>query len=115
MQIVRDKITISELTEMSKKMHGGLVKAVVDLDQNIMLVDAGMHVDLELYLLDELESNQQSLWGINLYPALVKQQDWIEFDSMINMRPSDGNMSRGVENVAIQKRIMALVNKLVQS
>lgn len=115
MQVVRDKITIAELTEMSKKMHGGLVKAVVDLEQNIMMVDAGMHVDLELYLLDELESNQQALWGINLYPTLAKGQDWIEFDSMINIRPSDSNMSRGVESVATQNRIIALVNTLVPS
>lgn len=114
MKIVKDKITVAELTEMSKKMHGGLVKAVVDLEKNWMAVDAGMHVDLEQYLLEEFESQQQFLWGINLYPAMAKQQDWIEFDSMINMRPSDGNMSRGVDNPVIQKQIIELVNKLVQ-
>ncbi|MBP6892532.1 hypothetical protein KBB68_03030 [Candidatus Babeliales bacterium] len=114
MKVVRDKIFIAELTEMSKKMHGGLVKVVVDLNKNLMAVDAGMHVDLEQYLLEELESQQSSLWGINLYPALAKQQDWIEFDSMINMRPFDENMSRGVDNLVTQKRIIELVNTLVQ-
>ena len=113
MQIVHDKITILELAQIAEKMFGGLVKAVVDVDKKIMVIDAEMHADLELYLLESFSSKQESLWGINLYPAYAKQSHWIEFDSMINLRPSFGNRSRGVDDPNIQKIIIELVNSVV--
>jgi hypothetical protein len=42
-------------------------------------------------------SRQDDLWGINLYPG-ERGEEWIEFDSVINIRPSQGNRSRGVED-----------------
>jgi hypothetical protein len=54
-----------------------------------------MHADEEAALLAE-GSTQADLWGINLYPELP-EEDWLEFDSMINLRPSWGNRSRGVD------------------
>ena len=111
MQVVTDKISIEELKKMSEKMHNNIVKAVVDLEKGIMVVDADMHADQEMLLLEE-ESRQEDLWGINIHPH-KSRDEWIEFDSMINLRPSFGNRSRGVDNPAIQERIKKLVNKLV--
>lgn len=71
-----------------------------------------MHADQEAELLAE-GSAQQDLWGINLYPDLA-EPDWLEFDSMINLRPSFGNRSRGVDDLAIRQRIAGLVQRLVQ-
>jgi hypothetical protein len=112
MQIVRDKITLDELKKMSEKMHDNLVKAVVDIEKHIMVVDAGMHADEEMLLLEEEESLQEDLWGINIYPYRTKDK-WIEFDSMINLRPSYGNKTRGVDDVATQERIKKIVYALV--
>ncbi|MFA6527863.1 MAG: DUF5674 family protein, partial [Candidatus Babeliales bacterium] len=67
MQIVREKITLDELKQMSQKMYNQLVKAVVDIKKNIMVVDAALHADQENLLLED-GSEQQDLWGINLYP-----------------------------------------------
>jgi hypothetical protein len=53
------------------------------------------------------------LWGINLYPARPPAE-WIEFDSMINVRPSSGNRSRYVESAAIREAVIAIVNRLVE-
>lgn len=112
MQIITEKITIEELKKMSEKMHNSLVKAVVDIEKGIMVVDAPMHVDQEMLLLEE-GSQQENLWGINIHP--YKSQDqWIEFDSMINMRPSFGNRTRGVDDVSIQEKIKKIVNALVK-
>lgn len=112
MKIVDDKITVSELKEVSKKMFDGLVKAVVDVEKEIMIVDAGMHVDEEALLLEK-GSRQQNLWGINIYPN-EKDDEFIEFDSLINLRPSQGNRSRGVDDPEVQKQIIEIVNKLVE-
>lgn len=87
-------ITIDELKLMASKMYGTLVKAVVDIEQEIMVVDAPLHVDQEQLLLEQ-GSKQENLWGINLFPDKPIDK-WVEFDSMINFRPSDGDRSRGV-------------------
>lgn len=111
MKIIADTITIAELKQMSDRMFGNLVKAVVDIEKGIMAVDAPLHADEEALLLEN-GSKQENLWGINLYPEMPGD-DFVEFDSMINIRPSQGNRSRGVDNADIQKRIMQVVSKLV--
>lgn len=112
MQKVDKNIKLEKLREMSKRMFPEIVKAVVDIEKQIMIVDAPMHVDEELFLLEN-GSEQKNLWGINLNVEEFGKDNWIIFDSMINMRPMDDNMSRGVDNPQIQKRIKLIVNKLV--
>ncbi len=77
-----------------------------------MAIDASLHSDEESFLLST-GSGQSDLWGINLYPELTGD-DFVEFDSMINLRPSQGNSSRGVDDPEIQTQIRDLVNKLVK-
>ncbi len=113
MQLVKDSISIQELKKMTEKMHGNLVKAVVDIEQQIMAVDGEMHADLEENLLEN-ESQQEHLWGINIHPDKIPHESWIEFDSLINLRPSQGNRSRYVENSEIRKKVITIVEKLVK-
>lgn len=113
MKVVRDSISLAELKKMSEKMFGKLVKAVVDIEREIMAVDAELHVDLESLLLDN-DSEQHNLWGINFHPDNVSDQEWVEFDSMINIRPALENRSRHVENPQVREKIMRVVAKLVQ-
>ncbi len=113
MKLVRDKICNKELKEMSEKMFDGLVKAVVDIKRVIMVVDAEMHADQEEFLLQQ-GSEQKDLWGINFYPDEAGSEDWLEFDSMINLRPSQNNRSRSVESEEIRNKIIEVVEKLVE-
>lgn len=76
-----------------------------------MVVDADLHADQESYLIRN-GSKQENLWGINIYPN-KEGGDMIEFDSMINLRPSQGNNTRGVESLEIQKLILDLVNRKI--
>lgn len=89
-----------------------MVKGVVDLKRGVLLLDADMHSDEEAELLAE-GSAQLDLWGINLYPG-VAGPEWLECDSMINLRPSFGNRSRGVDDAATRDAIAALVARLVR-
>lgn len=112
MRIVRDTITLSELTELAVERFGDLVKGVVDIERGIMAVGEGLHADEEAGLLDD-GSRQSDLWGINLYPAEYGSADWLEFDSMINLRPSQGNRTRSVDDPATRARVAELVELLV--
>lgn len=112
MRIVTNFLTMKELKQITVALFGNLVKAVVDVDRELMALDGELHSDLEALLLDD-GSKQKSLWGINLYPEL-QENEFIEFDSMINVRPSQGNMSRGVDNEEICRRIMEIVVKRIK-
>jgi len=107
----RNRIRLGELQKMAQDMFGDLVKAVVDVAKDMMVVDAELHADEEALLI-EIGSDQTDLWGINLYPGL-EGDDFVEYDSMINLRPSQGNRGRGVEDAAIRERIREIVNGLV--
>ena len=106
-------ITVPELKEMSKKMYEPIVKAVVDIETREVVVDAEFHSDQELFLLDR-GSNQENLWGINLWPSKYGTDEFVEFDSMINIRPRQNNRSRGVENSEIRKIIVKIVSEVVK-
>ena len=108
----QDPVSLDELRRLAAGRFGDLVKAVVDLERRIMVVDAELHADQESALLAG-GSRQADLWGINLYPE-VSGSDWLEFDSMINLRPSHGNRSRSVDDPATRERIAELVDHLVR-
>lgn len=112
MKLVEKNIKLSELEEMSQKMFGNLVKAVVDIEKGIMVVDAELHSDEEAFLLEN-DSKQENLWGINVYPEFFGQDDFVEFDSMINLRPAQNNRSRGVDDPKIREKILAITSKLI--
>ena len=112
MRILKKVITIAELKQMAQDTFGDLVKAVVDVDRELVAIDAELHSDLEALFLEN-GSNQKSLWGINFYPELGGE-DFIEFDSMINLRPSQGNMTRGIDSKDIKTKIIDIANKWVK-
>lgn len=112
MKIITETLLLSELKQMAVVTFGNLVKAVIDTDSEIIAVDAELHSDLEALLLEN-GSKQKNLWGINLYPEM-KGDDFVEFDSMINMRPSQGNRSRGIENEEMRNKIVAIVKKRIK-
>lgn len=112
MQIIRNTLALDGLHKMAAERFGNMVKAVVDVEREIIALDAELHSDLEALLL-EAGSKQNDLWGINLYPEL-RENDFIEFDSMINVRPSQGNKSRGVDHEAVRKKITDIVVRRVR-
>ncbi len=111
MKIIVEPISLPELRTLARGRFGHLVKAVVDIRRVVMAVDGDLHADLEALLLED-GSQQFDLWGINFYPDLVGE-DWVEFDSLINLRPSAGNRTRGVEDARIQAQIREVVQRWV--
>jgi hypothetical protein len=110
--LVKTKISRQELQKIAERQFGDLVKAVVDIEQKIIAVGGELHADEEAILIEQ-GSQQSNLWGINIYPAEPKEK-WIEYDSVINIRPSSGNRSRGVENLKVREKIIQIVNLLVE-
>ena len=110
--IIKDTIAREDLKHIAQGQFGELVKAVVDVEKEIMAVGGELHADAEAFLMEQEESKNENLWGINLYPEKT-DENWIEFDSVINLKPSSGNRSRGVDNPEIQEKIRNIIKKLV--
>jgi hypothetical protein len=111
-KFIEQCITKAELIPLELKGYVALVKAVVDVKRKVMIAGTSMHSDAEGLLLEQ-GSEQNDLWGINLY--LKKPRDeWIEYDSMINLRPWQENDSRGVDNPEIRQKIREIVDELVK-
>ena len=110
MKILDKKIKRSDLKKCRFVMDDEMVKGVVDVEKGLLAIDAELHADLEKLLLDN-GSDQFDLWGINLY----FDGDLVEFDSMINIRPAQGNRSRSVEDEKTQRQILEIVNHWVEN
>jgi len=106
-----ERITLTELEQMAET-GDGLVKADVDVSLHRLVVDMDLHADGEAYLL-ERGSRQQDIWGINLYPNKYGTDEFIEYDSMINMRPRQGNRSRDVLDQAVRAKIAEIVHAAI--
>ncbi|KWW29109.1 MAG: hypothetical protein AUK63_1665 [bacterium P3] len=112
MKILSHPISHSELNDMLPGFFGDMIKAVVDVKQGILGLDAELHADIEKEMLSQ-GSMQADLWGINLYPEM-DGEDFIEFDSLINIRPFQGNRSRDVLDSTVRRQIVDIVNSLIQ-
>lgn len=110
-QIVAAPIPLDDLRRLAEGQFGEFVKAVVDVSRGAMAIGGELHADEEAALLQD-GSRQSDLWGINLYPKLPIP-DFIEYDSMINVRPSQGNRSRGVGDPSVRRQIEDVVAGLV--
>lgn len=110
--LISSPVLTSELSSIAQETFGDMLKAVVDINLKIMVVGAELHSDEEAFLLDR-GSPQTDLWGINIYLDLPRNE-WIEFDSVINIRPSQGNRSRSVEDEMVRARIAEVVEGLVK-
>lgn len=109
MEILKQRIKRSELKGCRFVMGDEMVKGVVDVRRGLLAIDAELHADLEQMLLSD-GSEQFDLWGINLY----FDGELVEFDSMINIRPSQGNRSRGVDDDATREKIISVVESWVE-
>jgi hypothetical protein len=110
-RVIRVPTPRADLAAIAEAQFGDMLKAVVDVRRRVMAVGGELHSDEEATLLED-GSRQDDLWGINIYPG-ERGKEWIEFDSVINIRPSQGNRSRGVEDGSLRQTIPEIVGALV--
>lgn len=113
-RIVKESISRKELADIAREQFGDFVKAVVDIKQGIMAVGGELHMDAAVMLVEQERSRHEQVWGINLYCDKTGEE-FIEFDSMVNLKPALGNRSREIESPEIREKIQVIVKKLVSS
>lgn len=111
-KIIKEKITKEELKKITQEGFGEMVKAVVDIEKEIIALGGELHADGNALLLEN-GSKQENLWGINIYPNKPKNE-WVEFSALINIRPSIGNRSMEIQDNKIKEKIKEIINKLIK-
>jgi hypothetical protein len=109
--VVTDKIDPHELARLTTAFFEDMVKYVVDVKRGVAAVGGELHADAEEILLAD-ESRQTDLWGANYYPGRGLE-NCIEYTSLINIRPSQGNPSMVVQDEEIRARIRELTFALI--
>ena len=112
-RIIKQPITRFELHKIAKERFGDLVKGAVDIELGIMSLGGELHIDEEVVLIEQEKSKNENVWGINLYPD-KEGEEFIEYDSMINIKPNLGNRTRGVDDPQIKEKIKNIVSKLIK-
>jgi hypothetical protein len=102
----------NDLQKIADERFGDLVKAAVDVKQGIIALGAELHADAEAELIEKEGSKRENIWGINLYPAEAGDA-FIEFDSMINLKPALGNRTRGVDDEKTREEIRRIVGEVM--
>ena len=111
MFVLNSPISRAELKAYAANTFGDMIKCVADVDKGLLAIDADLHADLERMLLEK-GSEQTSLWGFNLYPDET-DEDFIEYDSLINIRSWQGNPSRDVLDKDVREKIARIVNNYI--
>lgn len=92
-------------------MFGNLVKGAVDIERGIVAIEAELHSDLAEFLVEN-GSRGQNIWGFNIYPEMP-EEEWLEFDSMINIKPRMDNHTRNIENPEVKKRAHEIISGFI--
>lgn len=111
-KIIKNPIKKSEVAKIASEVFGDMVKIVVDVSQEIMAMGGELHADEEVMLTEKEGSKRENTWGFNIYPE-KSESDWLEFDSMVNIKPHLGNRSREIQDSDIKEKIRKIVKKLI--
>ena len=103
---VESRLDAAELRRLVAAHFEDMVKYVVDVERGVAAVGGELHADEEALLLEH-GSRQADLWGANYYPGRGEDA-CIEYTSLINIRPAQGNRSMVVEDEALRARVRDL-------
>ncbi len=110
-QIIRDTITQDELRQIGKEFYQTMIKGVVDIEKKIIVFGGEYHMDANVVLLED-GSKQKNIWGFNVY--FDKSRDnWIEYTSLINIRPLQENYDMEVSDGNIRSVMKEIINSKI--
>jgi len=110
-KVIKDNISKAELTDLAKPFYGNMIKGVIDIENEIIAFGGEYHMDANIILLDN-GSAQKHIWGFNVH--LEKDKDnWIEYTSLINIRPTDNNFDMEVKDKDIRDKMKKIINSKI--
>lgn len=107
-KIIDNKISEFELREIAKDFYGDIVKGVIDVEREILALGGEYHMDANIVLIEN-GSKQQNIWGFNWY-FNKNEDDKIEYISLINIRPTQGNRTMEVQDIFLRDKMKKIIS-----
>ncbi len=109
--IVDEQIPLSEVKNLAQKSYQTMIKGVVDLRREVIAIGGEWHMDANNTLISD-GSMQPDCWGFNIVFALP-QNEWIEYHSLINIRPAQGNRSQEIQDQKLRDHMKSIINQRI--
>ena len=109
--IAAEPVSREKLRELANAWYGDLVKGVADVRRGVAALGGDWHIDANNALIND-GSRQENLWGFNIFPD-KRGDDAIEYNSLINIRPAQGNRDMELRDEALRSQIRAVVKKIL--
>ena len=103
--VIRDRATAQQVAEMLEALQT-YIKLAVDVNRRILAGGGALHADCEAALLED-GSQQADVWGADWLPATQE----VRFESLINIRPKQGNRTLRIIDPALQEEVAAIVKE----
>ncbi len=107
-QVVENQITVDELRQIAKEFYVTMIKGVVDIDKEIIAFGGEYHMDAN-NILTAQGSDQNDVWGFNIELDMPRDS-WIEYTSLINIRPLAGNRDLEVQDARIRAKMKRIID-----
>jgi hypothetical protein len=111
-KIVEDKINLEDLKRLAQTFYVSMIKGVVDIEKNIVAFGGEYHMDANVLLIEN-GSKQKDIWGFNLYFDKPRE-NWIEYTSLVNIRPAVNNLDMEVQDEEIKERMREIINSKIK-
>ena len=109
--VIDDKISQDELKKIGKEFYTGMIKGVVDIEKEVIAFGGQYHIDANMILIEN-GSEQKDIWGFNVNFD-EPRDSWIEYTSLINIRPAVGNRNMEVQNEDIKEKMKKIINSKI--
>ncbi|HEY4496335.1 MAG TPA: DUF5674 family protein [Candidatus Paceibacterota bacterium] len=110
-KIIKDKISLKELQTLAKEFYGSMTKGVADIERGVVAFGGEYHMEANMSLIED-GSGQSNLWGFNVY-LNKPREDWLEYTSLINIRPAAGNFDMMIGDEQIRQKVKEIVNSKI--
>jgi len=105
--ILRERATPEQVAEMLQ-VFGTYIKLAVDVEREVVAGGGELHYDCEQALLDD-GSRQTDIWGADWDPV-----GEVRFESLINIRPRQGNTDLELQSPELRERVERVVRRVFE-
>ena len=105
--LLRRPATQKQIADMLETL-GSYIKLAVDVEREFVAGGGELHADCEQALLED-GSRQEDIWGADWDPA-----GEVRFESLINIRPRQGNRSLEIQSPELRRRVERIVRRIFE-
>ncbi len=111
-RIIKGTIALDEVKKLAEEFYFPMIKGVADIENEIIALGGEYHNDANLLLQKEEKSLPQNIWGFNIHTDKPREI-WLEYNSLINIRPAVGNRTMDLENDEIKNKIKKIIDSKI--